>query len=55
MRQAQGDDGQDQVAQFDLPLALGATVYSVLIVLPLMLVLAILQAVVDPRIREGVA
>jgi ABC-type dipeptide/oligopeptide/nickel transport system permease component len=41
------------VAQLDLPLTLGFTVYSVLVVLPLMLVLDVLQAVVDPRIREG--
>ncbi|MBN1260206.1 MAG: ABC transporter permease [Anaerolineae bacterium] len=39
----------------DLPVAMGFSVYSVLLVLPLMLILDILQAVVDPRIREGVA
>jgi peptide/nickel transport system permease protein len=42
------------VAQLDLPLTLGLAVYSVLIVLPLMFLLDLLQAVVDPRIREGV-
>ncbi len=42
------------MAQLDRPLTLGVTVYSVLIVLPLMFLLDVLQAVVDPRIREGV-
>jgi peptide/nickel transport system permease protein len=42
------------MAQLDLPLMLGVTVYSVLIVLPLMFLLDVLQAVVDPRIQEGV-
>lgn len=37
----------------DLPMALGGAVYSVLMVLPLMLILDILQACVDPRLREG--
>jgi ABC-type dipeptide/oligopeptide/nickel transport system permease component len=41
------------VAQLDLPLTLGFAVYSVLVVLPLMLVLDVLQAAVDPRLREG--
>jgi peptide/nickel transport system permease protein len=41
------------VSQFDLPLTLGLTIYSVLIVLPIMFVLDILKAVVDPRLREG--
>jgi peptide/nickel transport system permease protein len=41
------------VSQFDLALTLGLTIYSVLIVLPTMFILDILQAVVDPRIREG--
>ncbi len=38
----------------DIPTALGFAVYSVLLVLPLMLILDILQGVVDPRIREGI-
>jgi peptide/nickel transport system permease protein len=37
----------------DLPMAMGAAVYSVLMILPLMLVLDMLQALVDPRLREG--
>jgi peptide/nickel transport system permease protein len=43
------------VTQLDLPLTLGIAVYSVLVVLPFMLVLDILQAIIDPRMREGVA
>ncbi len=37
----------------DAPLALGFSVYSVLLVLPLMLVLDILRELADPRIREN--
>jgi peptide/nickel transport system permease protein len=37
----------------DAPAALGFAVYSVLMVLILMFVLDILQAILDPRIREG--
>lgn len=37
----------------DLPMAMGAAVYSVLMILPLMLALDVLQALVDPRLREG--
>lgn len=36
----------------DTPLALGFAVYSVLLVLPLLIVLDILKAVVDPRLRQ---
>ena len=39
----------------DAPAAMGFAVYSVLLVLPIMLALDVLQAVVDPRIREGIA
>lgn len=35
------------------PLALGFAVYSVLIVMPLMLLLDFAKAVIDPRLREG--
>jgi peptide/nickel transport system permease protein len=38
----------------DTPVAMGFAVYSVLIVLPMMLILDVIQAIVDPRIREGV-
>ncbi len=38
----------------DTPAAVGFAVYSVLVVLPLMLILDLIQAAVDPRIREGV-
>jgi peptide/nickel transport system permease protein len=38
----------------DASAALGFAVYSVLIVLLLMFVLDVLQAVFDPRVREGV-
>ncbi len=38
----------------DAPAALGFAVYSVLMVLTLMFILDVLQAVLDPRIREGV-
>ena len=38
----------------DAPAALGFAIYSVLIVLILMFVLDVLQAVLDPRVREGV-
>jgi ABC-type dipeptide/oligopeptide/nickel transport system permease component len=37
----------------DVALAMGLAVYSVLLVLPLMLVLDVILAIVDPRIREG--
>ncbi len=39
----------------DVYLAVGFAVFSVLLVLPIMLILDIIQAVVDPRIREGIA
>jgi peptide/nickel transport system permease protein len=39
----------------DIPLAVGFAVFSVLLVLPLMVALDIVQAIVDPRIREGLA
>ncbi|HLB65088.1 MAG TPA: ABC transporter permease [Anaerolineales bacterium] len=39
----------------DIGLATGFAVFSVLLVLPIMLALDVIQAVVDPRIREGVA
>jgi peptide/nickel transport system permease protein len=39
----------------DIPLAAGFAVFSVLLVLPLMIALDIVQAIVDPRIREGMA
>jgi len=43
------------VAQMpDVSMAMGFAVYSVLLVLPVMLALDILQALVDPRVREGV-
>jgi len=38
----------------DAPAALGFAVYSVIIVLLLMFILDVLQAVFDPRVREGV-
>ena len=36
----------------DIPATMGFAVYGVLLVLPLMLILDVLQALVDPRIRE---
>lgn len=39
----------------DAALALGFAVFSMLFVLPLMLVLDIIKALVDPRIREGIS
>ncbi|MFC1879331.1 ABC transporter permease subunit, partial [Chloroflexota bacterium] len=39
------------VAQLDLALSLGLAIYSVLFVLPLMFILDIVQAAVDPRLR----
>jgi peptide/nickel transport system permease protein len=39
----------------DIYLALGFAVFSILLVLPLMFVLDLIQGVVDPRIREGIA
>ncbi len=37
----------------DAPLALGFAVYSVLIVMPLMLILDFAKAIIDPRVRES--
>jgi ABC-type dipeptide/oligopeptide/nickel transport system permease component len=37
----------------DAPAVLGFAIYSVLVVLTIMLVLDIIQAIVDPRLREG--
>jgi ABC-type dipeptide/oligopeptide/nickel transport system permease component len=39
----------------DVGLAAAFAVFSVLLVLPLMVVLDVIQALVDPRIREGAA
>jgi len=39
----------------DVPMAVGFAVFSVLLVLPLMFVLDLIQALVDPRVREGIA
>jgi peptide/nickel transport system permease protein len=39
----------------DIGLATGFAVFSVLLVLPIMLALDVIQAAVDPRVREGVA
>jgi ABC-type dipeptide/oligopeptide/nickel transport system permease component len=36
-------------------MAVGLSVFSILLVLPIMLVLDIVQAIVDPRVREGLA
>ncbi len=38
----------------DLPMAMGFALYSVGLVLPVMLILDVVQALVDPRVREGV-
>jgi len=38
----------------DAPIILGFAVYTVIMVLSLMLVMDLLQAVIDPRIREGI-
>jgi ABC-type dipeptide/oligopeptide/nickel transport system permease component len=38
----------------DAPAALGFAIYSVLLVLILMFLLDVLQAALDPRVREGV-
>jgi peptide/nickel transport system permease protein len=38
----------------DMPATLGFAIYGVMMVLPLMLILDLLQAMIDPRIREGV-
>lgn len=38
----------------DTPAAMGFAIYSVLLVMPVMLALDLLQAVFDPRIREGI-
>jgi len=39
----------------DVGLAAGFAFFSVLLVLPVMLVLDVIQALIDPRIREGIA
>lgn len=39
----------------DVDLAMGFAVYSTLLVLPLMFILDVILAIVDPRIREGVS
>jgi len=39
---------------FDAPAALGFTVYSVIMVLLLTFLLDVLQALFDPRVREGI-
>ena len=39
----------------DVPMAAGFAVVSVLLVLPLMVALDLIQAAVDPRVREGIA
>jgi peptide/nickel transport system permease protein len=44
-----------QVAGSDIVSSLGFSIYSTLIVLPLMFGMEIVQAIVDPRIREGVS
>lgn len=44
-----------QVTGSDIVSSLGFAIYSTLIVLPLMVGMEIIQAVVDPRIREGVS
>jgi ABC-type dipeptide/oligopeptide/nickel transport system permease component len=36
----------------DMPLAMGFAIYSVLLVVPIMLLLDVVKAAVDPRIRE---
>jgi len=38
----------------DVPAGLGFAIYSVLLVVPIMLVFDVLQGMVDPRIREGI-
>jgi peptide/nickel transport system permease protein len=38
----------------DAPAALGFAIYSVILVLILMFLLDVLQAALDPRVREGV-
>jgi peptide/nickel transport system permease protein len=38
----------------DAPVALGFAIYSVLMVLSVMLIMDLLQAMIDPRIREGI-
>jgi peptide/nickel transport system permease protein len=38
----------------DAPIVLGFALYSVIVVLLLMLVLDIIQAIFDPRVREGI-
>ncbi len=37
----------------DIPTTMGFAVYGVLLVLPLMFILDVIQALIDPRIREG--
>lgn len=39
----------------DIPMAVGFAVFSVLLVLPLMILLDLIQAAVDPRLREGIS
>lgn len=39
----------------DTPAAMGFAIYSVLLVMPVMFALDVLQAIFDPRIREGIA
>ncbi len=46
--------GAAQFTALDAPAALGFAVYSVLLVLVIMLILDILQAVLDPRLRERI-
>jgi ABC-type dipeptide/oligopeptide/nickel transport system permease component len=38
----------------DAPAALGFAIYSVIMILLLMFILDVLQAILDPRVREGV-
>jgi ABC-type dipeptide/oligopeptide/nickel transport system permease component len=38
----------------DLFMAIGFAVFSILLVLPLMFILDVIQAVLDPRVREGI-
>ena len=38
----------------DAPPILGFAIYSVIIVLLMMFILDVLQAVLDPRVREGI-
>lgn len=38
----------------DAPMAVGISVFSILLVLPIILILDVVQAILDPRVREGV-